>query len=103
MVKISILMPVFNDEEYLSESIDSILQQTLKDLEVICVNDGSTDGSLEILNDYSKRHDFIKVFTKENEGSGIARNFALTKATGEFIAFLDSDDIFINEKALELM
>ena len=103
MVKISILMPVFNDEEYLSESIDSILKQTLKDIEVICVNDGSTDNSLEILNDYSKKHDFVKVFTKENEGSGIARNFALTKATGQFIAFLDSDDIFLNENALELM
>ena len=103
MVKISVLMPVFNDEEYLSESIDSILKQTLKDIEVICVNDGSTDNSLEILNDYSEKHDFIKVFTKENEGSGIARNFALTKATGQFIAFLDSDDIFLNEKALELM
>ena len=103
MVKISILMPIFNDEEYLRESIDSILKQSLKDIEVICVNDGSTDGSLEILNEFSKRYDFIKVFTKENEGSGIARNYALTKATGEFIAYLDSDDIFINEKALELM
>ena len=103
MVKISVLMPVFNDEEYLSESIDSILKQTLKDIEVICVNDGSTDNSLEILNDYSEKHDFIKVFTKENEGSGIARNFALTKATGQFIAFLDSDDIFLNDNALELM
>ena len=96
-------MPIFNDEEYLRESIDSILKQSLKDIEVICVNDGSTDGSLEILNEFSKRYDFIKVFTKENEGSGIARNYALTKATGEFIAYLDSDDIFINEKALELM
>ncbi|MBQ2666064.1 glycosyltransferase [Methanobrevibacter sp.] len=102
-VKISILMPVFNDEEYLSESIDSIVKQTLKDIELICVNDGSTDSSLEILNDYSNKYDFIKVFTKENEGSGIARNYALTKATGEFIAYLDSDDIFINERALELM
>ena len=96
-------MPIFNDEEYLRESIDSILKQSLKDIEVICVNDGSTDGSLEILNEFSKKYDFIKVFTKENEGSGIARNYALTKATGEFIAYLDSDDIFINEKALELM
>lgn len=96
-------MPIFNDEEYLRESIDSILKQSLKDIEVICVNDGSTDGSLEILNEFSKKYDFIKVFTKENEGSGIARNYALTKATGEFIAYLDSDDIFINEEALELM
>ena len=54
-VKISILMPVFNDEEYLSESIDSIVKQTLKDIELICVNDGSTDSSLEILNDYSNK------------------------------------------------
>lgn len=103
MVKISIIMPVFNDEDHLSESIDSIIKQTLKDIELICVNDGSTDSSLEILNNYSDKYDFIKVFTKENEGSGIARNYALTKATGEFIAYLDSDDIFIDEKALELM
>ena len=102
-VKISIIMPVYNDEDYLNEAIDSILKQTLKDIEVICVNDGSTDNSLKILNDYSSRHDFIKVFSKENEGSGIARNYALTKATGEFIAYLDSDDIFIDERALELM
>ncbi len=103
MVKISIIMPVYNDEEYLGESIDSILKQTLNDIELICINDGSTDSSLEILNEYANKYDFIKVFTKENEGSGIARNYALTKASGEYIAYLDSDDIFVNEKALELM
>ena len=103
MVKISIIMPVFNDEKYLNESIDSLLKQSLDDIELICVNDGSTDNSLEILNDYSNKYEFITVFSKENEGPGIARNYGLTKAKGEYIGYLDSVDIFIDEKALELM
>ena len=96
-------MPVYNGEEYLKESIESIIKQTLDDIEIICVNDGSTDNSLKILNDYASQYNFIKVFTKENEGSGIARNFGLNQATGEYVAYLDSDDIYIDENALKLM
>lgn len=103
MVTISVIMPVYNDEEFLSDALDSILKQTLNNIEIICVNDGSTDKSLKILNDYADKYDFIKVFSKENEGSGIARNFALTKTSGEYIAYLDSDDVYLDKNALKLM
>lgn len=97
-------MPVYNDEKVIQESLDSIFNQTLTDLEVICVNDGSTDNSLKILENYkSKYGDKIKIFNQENLGSGIARNNAMVHANGEYIAFLDSDDIFIDKTALEQM
>ena len=97
-------MPVYNDEEFIQESLESIFNQTLTDLEVICVNDGSTDNSLAILEKYKSKYDSkIKIFNQENQGSGIARNNAMTYATGEYIAFLDSDDIFIDKTALEQM
>ena len=102
--KISVIMPVFNDGDVIKESLDSVFNQTLDDLELICVNDGSTDNSLEILEDYVKIYDDkIKIFNQENQGSGIARNNALKYATGDYIAFLDSDDIFIDSNALERM
>ena len=102
--KISVIMPVYNDEEFIQESLESIFNQTLTDLEVICVNDGSTDNSLAILEKYKSKYDSkIKIFNQENQGSGIARNNAMTYATGEYIAFLDSDDIFIDKTALEQM
>ena len=103
MVKVSIIMPVYNDEEFLNESISSVLNQTLSNIELICVNDGSTDNSLNILNDFASKYEFIKIFSKENEGSGIARNFGMTQAKGEYIASLDSDDLFIDNDALEKM
>ena len=103
MVKISVIMPVFNDEDYLKESIESVDAQTFKDLELICVNDGSTDSSLDILNEFSLKHDFIKVYSQENNGSGSARNNGLNHATGEYIAFLDSDDLYVDKHALEIM
>lgn len=97
-------MPVYNDEEFIQESLESIFNQTLTGLEVICVNDGSTDNSLAILEKYkSKYGNKIKIFSQENQGSGIARNNAMTYAAGEYIAFLDSDDIFIDKTALEQM
>lgn len=102
--KISIIMPVFNDEDFIRDALDSIFNQTLKELEVICVNDGSTDNSLEILKEYEKKYlDKIKIFNQKNQGSGIARNNAMLNASGEYIAFLDSDDIFIDDDALERM
>lgn len=103
MTKISIIMPVFNSEEYLREAIQSIQDQTMSDIELICVDDGSTDGSLDILNDLSSKFDFIQVFSQENQGSGSARNKGLDVAKGEFIAFLDSDDIYIDNNALKIM
>ena len=75
MTKISIVMPVFNSEIYLREAIESLRVQTFKDFELICVNDGSTDSSLEILNEFNKKYNnFIKIISTENKGAGAARN-----------------------------
>lgn len=92
MVKISIIVPVYNVEKYLKKCLDSLVNQTLQDLEIICINDGSTDGSLEILNSYAQKDLRIKVLSQENSKQGAARNRGLEIATGEFISFIDSDD-----------
>ena len=100
MTEISIIIPVYNAELFLKESLESVINQNFKNMEIICVDDGSTDKSLSILKKYSNKYDFIKVFSKQNEGSGKARNFAMDKASGKYIAFLDSDDIFLCKNAL---
>lgn len=94
MVAISIVMPVYNIEKYLKECLDSILNQTFKDFEIICVDDGSKDNSLNILNEYAKKDLRFKIISQENSGAGVARNNGLSRAQGEFIIFLDSDDYF---------
>ena len=99
-VKVSVIVPVFNVGEYLSTSLDSILNQTLEDIEIICINDGSTDDSLNILEYYAKKDKRIKIISKENEGQGTARNVGLDNAQGEFISFVDADD-FIKKDMLE--
>ena len=93
---ISVVLAVYNVEKYLRQCLDSIANQTFTDLEIICVNDGSTDNSLAILNEYAKDDKRFRVFTKENEGLGgaSARNYGLEYATGEYISILDSDDFF---------
>ena len=93
---ISVIVAVYNVEKYLRQCLDSIICQTYRDLEIICVNDGSTDASLEILEEYAAWDDRIRIFTKENEGLGgaSARNFGLDKAMGEYVSILDSDDFF---------
>ena len=103
MVKISIIMPVYNASRFLEMSCGSVAKQTLKDVELICVDDESTDDSLELLNKLKEKYGFIKIFTQKNQGSGKARNHGMSKAEGEYIAFLDADDIFIDEDALEKM
>lgn len=96
-------MPIYNDSGRLEKSISSFLKQTLDDKELLCVNDGSTDNSLEILNNYAKKYEFIKIFNQENQGSGKARNLGITEANGEYIAFLDADDYFIDKNALKYL
>jgi len=93
---LSVIIPVFNDGKFISECLTSITSQTLKNIEILCVNDGSTDDSLEILNQWAKRDSRIKVFSKENGGSGSARNLALSYATGDYISFIDSDDTIVD-------
>ena len=94
---VSVIIPVYNTAEYLREALDSVLGQTLKDIEIIAVNDGSTDGSDAILQEYSDR---ITVISKQNAGQAAARNDALRIARGEFIFFMDSDDM-IRPETLE--
>lgn len=89
---ISIIIPVYNIEKYLSRCIESVLDQTYQNLEAIFVNDGSTDNSLKILEEYQKKDKRIKIINKENAGSGAARNDGIEQSKGEYLAFLDSDD-----------
>ena len=91
-VCVSIIVPVYNTEKYLSTCLDSLMNQTLLEIEVICVNDGSNDGSPVILREYAKKDARIKVIDKTNEGQGVARNLAISVATGKYVAFVDSDD-----------
>ena len=91
--KISVIVPVYNTEKYLDECLNSVENQTLKDIEIICVNDGSTDKSLEILNNHAGKDSRIKVIDKENGGVSKARNAGMKIAKGEYITFLDSDDL----------
>lgn len=93
MQKVSIVLPIYNTEKFLKESLDSLLNQTYKNLEIICVNDGSVDNSLCILEEYLKKDDRIRIFSQENKGVASARNFALSQCSGEYITFMDSDDI----------
>lgn len=92
MPKISVIVPVYNVEKYLARCLDSIINQTLADIEIICINDGSTDNSLEILNDYAKKDSRIKIIDQTNAGLSCARNAGMQIAQGEYIGFVDSDD-----------
>ncbi len=90
--KISIIIPVYNVEEYLRQSMDSVVNQTYKNLEIICVNDGSPDNSLEILKEYEAKDNRIVLIDKKNEGVAAARNDAMKIATGDYMMFVDGDD-----------
>ena len=89
---ISVIVPVYNVEKYLARCLDSILGQTYENLEVICVNDGSPDNSFAILHEYAAKDARIKIVEKQNGGLSSARNAGMVCATGDFIAFVDSDD-----------
>ena len=92
MKKVSVIVPVYNTSNYLEKCITSLLNQTLQDIEIIMVNDGSLDNSREIIEEFQKKDNRILLFNKENGGQASARNLGLSKATGEYVAFLDSDD-----------
>lgn len=92
MVNVSIIVPVYNVEEYLGKCLDSLLNQTLSEIEIICINDGSTDRSLDILNYYAGKDNRIIVINKENEGQGVARNLGISLSKGKYIGFVDPDD-----------
>ncbi|MEI4801755.1 glycosyltransferase [Bacillus sp. FJAT-51639] len=90
--KVSVIVPIYNVEQYVSRCLDSLLSQNFSDIEIIAVNDGSTDGSAKILNDYAKKDSRIMVIEKENGGVSSARNEGIRAANGEYIGFVDPDD-----------
>lgn len=100
--KVSVIIPIYNTEKYLRECLDSIINQTLTDIEVICINDGSTDTTADILMEYRFKDNRVNVFYKENGGLSSARNMGLKHANGEYLYFLDSDDKLL-PNALELL
>lgn len=100
MTKISVLVPIYNVEQYLPKCLDSLCDQTLKSIEIICINDGSTDASEAILDEYAKNHSNIVVINKKNSGYGDSMNRGLEAATGEYIGIVESDD-FIDQNGFE--
>ena len=100
---ISIIVPVYNVEEYLNECLDNIQSQTYKNLEVILVNDGSTDGSKEICEKYCKRDTRFRLINQTNQGQSVARNRGMQESTGEFLTFVDSDDVIKEDMLEQLM
>lgn len=91
-IKISIVVPVYNAEKYLSKCLDSLINQTLKEIEIICINDGSKDNSETILRAYQQKDSRIQVISQENKGLSITRNIGIAAAKGEYIGLVDSDD-----------
>ena len=91
--KVSVIVPCYNQGKYAKECLDSVMAQTFQDFEVICVNDGSPDNCLKILEEFSQNDNRIRVYTQENQGQSAARNKGLDNAKGEYIFFLDSDDL----------
>lgn len=100
---VSVIVPIYNMEKYLEGCLNSILNQTLKEIEIICVDDGSTDGTGNILRCYTQRYSNIVVFQQEREGSGAARNKGIENAKGKFIAFMDPDDYYPSDDVLETL
>lgn len=102
MVKISIIIPCYNMAKYLPDCLNTVQNQTLKDIEIICVDDKSTDNTVDVLRSYAKQDPRIKVFAKEqNEGSGKSRNFGIDNASGDYVVFMDPDDYYPENDTLE--
>lgn len=102
MIKISVILPIFNVAPYLDEAFLSLLSQTLSDIEIIAVNDGSTDNSQEIIDHYAAQDTRIITIQQENQGLSMARNIALQYAKGEYIYMMDSDDVMSSPNALQI-
>lgn len=102
MAKVSVIIPVYNVEKYLRECLTSVCNQTFRDLEIICINDGATDNSLKILEEFALKDSRIHIITQINQGLSGARNTGLKTATGNYIAFIDSDD-YVSENFIETL
>jgi len=101
-IKVTVIIPIYNTEKYIADCLDSILNQTLKEIEIVCVDDGSTDNTPDILDEYAEKHSQITVLHQHNQYAGAARNAGKRIARGEYLVFWDSDDFF-DSTALELM
>lgn len=99
-IKVSVIIPVYNVEKYLTQCLESVAKQTLKEIEIICVDDGSTDGSFDIISKFAEKDSRFIPVKQENGGAGAARNNGLRRAKGKYLSFLDSDDFF-DEHMLE--
>ena len=97
MPKVSVVIPVYNVEKFLKECLNSIVNQSLEDIEIICVNDGSTDNSLEILNEYSLKDDRMKIISQKNGGHAVATNNGMAIAKGEYLCINNQIFFFQNE------
>lgn len=102
MIKVSVILPVYNVAAYLDETFASLLCQTLQEIEIIAVNDGSMDNSEDIIKKYAQQDARISYFSQENQGQSVARNLALQHAKGEYIYMMDSDDVLANPDALRI-
>ena len=103
IIDISIIIPIFNREACLSLCLNSVINQSLRNIEIICIDDGSTDNSLKILKEYKNKDNRLIIIHQENQGSAKARNRGIKISKGKFIAFIDSDDIYPNNFTLEFM
>ena len=101
MIKVSVILPIYNVAPYLEDTFDSILNQSLKEIEVIAVNDGSTDNSLDIIKKYAAIDNRISFYSQKNQGQSVARNVALQHETGEYIYMMDSDDMLSSSDVLQ--
>ncbi len=93
-IKVTVIMPIYNAYDYLRPAMDSVIDQTLREIEIICIDDGSTDHSLDIIKEYQKLDERIRIVTENNAGPGAARNKGIMRARGEYIIFLDADDFY---------
>lgn len=102
-IKVSVIIPVYNMEKYIEECLESVFAQTLQEIEVICIDDGSTDRSQEILNEYARKYLNLKLIRQCNKGSGAARNRGISLASGKYLAFMDPDDLYPSEMVLQVL
>ena len=100
---VSVIMPVYNCESFLSESIESVISQSYKNWELLIVNDGSTDCTYKIIDNYSQKDSRIKVFHRKNEGVSMARNYALNQICGDYVTFIDSDDVYHTDRLKRML
>lgn len=103
MKSVSVIIPIYNKSQYISECLNSVLTQTLEDIEIICIDDGSTDDSVEIVEFFAESHDNIILIKKENEGVGKARNLGIETATKKYICFMDPDDYYPDDEILKTL